>query len=101
MRKKLRRSVLRAGAVLELFSPLRNEWGITEIAGALALPKSTAHALVASLLEIGLLERADNRRVRLGHKLLGFSEIVLSGSDVLNSMRDLLNGLMTRFGRSV
>lgn len=101
MKKRLLGSVLHAGAVLELFNPTRNEWGVTEIAGALGLPKSSVHALVASLLEIGLLERSDNRRVRLGHKLLGFSETVLSGSEVFNSMRDLLNELMTRFGRSV
>lgn len=101
MKKRLLGSVLHAGAVLELFSPVRNEWGITEISSALGLPKSTVHALVASLLEIGLLERSDNRRVRLGHKLLGFSETVLSGSEIFNSMRDLLNDLMTRFGRSV
>ena len=101
MRQRLLGSVLHAGAVLGLFSPTRNEWGITEISKAISLPKSTVHALVASLLEIGLLERSENRRVRLGHKLLGFSETVLSGSDVFNSMRDLLNELMTRFGRSV
>lgn len=101
MRQRLLGSVLHAGAVLDLFTAERQEWGISEIAEALGLSKSSVHALIASLVEIGLLERMTNRRVRLGHKLLGFSETVLAGSDVFNSMRDMLNELMTRLGRSV
>lgn len=101
MRSRLLGSVLHAGAVLDLFSATRQEWGVTEIADALALSKSSAHALIASLVEIGLLERTDSRRFRLGHKLLGFSETVLAGSDVFNTMRDMLNELMQRLGRSV
>jgi IclR family transcriptional regulator, KDG regulon repressor len=101
MRRRLLGSVLHAGAVLDLFSATRQEWGVTEVADALRLSKSSAHALIASLVEIGLLERTDSRRFRLGHKLLAFSETVLAGSDVFNSMRDMLNELMQRLGRSV
>lgn len=101
MRRRLLGSVLHAGAVLDLFTSTQRELGVTDIADELALSKSSAHALVASLVEIGLLERGTNRRVRLGHKLLGFSETVLAGSDVFNSMRDMLNDLMQKLGRSV
>jgi DNA-binding IclR family transcriptional regulator len=101
MRKRLLGSVLHAGAVLDLFSPTRREWGVTDIAAALEISKSSAHALVTSLVEIGLLERDDNRRVRLGHKLLGFGETVLAGNEIFNSMRDMLNELMQKMGRSV
>src|SRR6266851_9268892 len=57
MRQRLLGSVLHAGAALDLFTTEQHEWGTTEIAEALALPKSSAHALLASLTEIGLLER--------------------------------------------
>jgi DNA-binding IclR family transcriptional regulator len=101
MRDRLIGAVLHAGAVLDLFSTEQHEWGTTEIADALALSKSSAHALVASLAEIGLLKRTPDRRFRLGHKLLGFGETVLAGSEVFNTMRDMLNELMQRLGRSV
>jgi IclR family transcriptional regulator, KDG regulon repressor len=101
MRDRLIGSVLHAGAVLDLFSTEQQEWGTTEIADALALSKSSVHALVASLAEIGLLERTPDRRFRLGHKLLGFGGTVLAGSEVFNAMRDMLTELMQRLGRTV
>ena len=101
MRQRLLGSVLHAGAALDLFATEQHEWGTTEIAEALALPKSSAHALLASLTEIGLLERTPDRRFRLGHKLLGFGETVLAASEIFNAMRDMLNELMQRLGRSV
>jgi predicted transcriptional regulator len=100
-RQRLLGSVLHAGAALDLFTTEQHEWGTTEIAEALALPKSSAHALLASLTEIGLLERTPDRRFRLGHKLLGFGETVLAGSEVFNAMRNMLSELMQRLGRSV
>jgi IclR family KDG regulon transcriptional repressor len=101
MRQRLLGSVLHAGAALDLFGTEQNEWGTTEIAEALALSKSSAHALLASLTQIGLLERTPDRRFRLGHKLLGFGQTVLAGSEVFNAMRDTLSELMLRLGRSV
>src|SRR5260370_29967480 len=100
-RQRLLGSVLHAGAALDLFTTEQHEWGTTEIAEALALPKSSAHALLASLTEIGLLERTPDRRFRLGHKLLGFGETVLAGSEVFNAMRNMLNELMRRLGPAV
>jgi DNA-binding IclR family transcriptional regulator len=101
MRRRLLGSVLHAGQALDLFATEQHEWGTTEIAEALALPKSSAYALLASLAEIGLLERTPDRRFRLGHKLLGFGEAVLAGSEVFSATRDMLNELMQRLGRSV
>jgi IclR family KDG regulon transcriptional repressor len=101
MRKRLLGSVLHAGNILDLFSAAQPEWGTTEIAERSGLSKSSAHALVTSLVEIGLLEKTPDRRFRLGHKLLGFSETILAGSDVFNSTRDILNDLMQKLGRSV
>jgi DNA-binding IclR family transcriptional regulator len=101
MRDRLIGSVQRAGAILDLFSPEQQEWGTTEIADVLALSKSSVHALVASLIEIGLLTRTPDRRFRLGHKLLGFGETVLAGTEVFAATRDMMNELMQRLGRSV
>src|SRR5258708_36623227 len=100
MRQRLLGSGLHAGAALDLFATEQHEWGTTEIAEALALPKSSAHALLASLTEIGLLERTPDRRFRLGHKLLGFGATVLAGSEAFNAIRDMLNDLMQRLDLS-
>jgi IclR family KDG regulon transcriptional repressor len=101
MRQRLLGSVLHAGAALDLFATEQHEWGTKEIAEALAISKSPAHALLVSLTEIGLLERTTDRRFRFGHKLLGFGQTVLAGSEVFNAMRDMLSELMLRLGRSV
>src|SRR5258705_7628715 len=86
MRQRLHGSVLHAGGALDLFATEQHEWGTTEISETLALPKSAAHALLASLTEIGLVERTPDRRVRLGHKLLGFVETVLAGIELFNAL---------------
>ena len=46
LRKRLLGSVLHAGAVLDLFSPHPQRVGVTDIAAALGISKSSAHALV-------------------------------------------------------
>jgi IclR family KDG regulon transcriptional repressor len=67
-------TVKKIGPVLELFSPERPEWRLTDIACALDMPKSSAHALLATLAEIGLLSVTARGRYRLGWNLLGLSE---------------------------
>ena len=42
-------TVKKIGPVLELFTPERPEWRMTEIARALDMPKSSAHSLVTTL----------------------------------------------------
>ncbi|MBO9350968.1 MAG: helix-turn-helix domain-containing protein [Thermomicrobium sp.] len=39
-------TVQKAAQVLRLFTPHQPEWGVTEVAAALEIPKSGAHALL-------------------------------------------------------
>ncbi len=73
-------TVANVGVVLDLFSRERPEWGVTELSRATGLPKSNVHALVGSLVEIGLLTRTPRKRYRLGWHLLVLSDRMLSGS---------------------
>jgi DNA-binding IclR family transcriptional regulator len=63
-------TIARTGTVLGLFTDETPEWGVTEIAATLGLPKSTTYDLVASLAEIGLLQQTSDDRYRLGWRLL-------------------------------
>lgn len=74
-------TVKKIGPVLELFTPERPEWRMTEIARALDMPKSSAHSLVATLAEVGLLSVSEHGRYRLGWNLLSLSERMRASMD--------------------
>ncbi|MBN9187143.1 IclR family transcriptional regulator [Microbacterium sp.] len=55
--------------VLETFTPTRTVQTASEIGRRAGLPSSTAHRVVGELVEAGLLERDDDRHVRVGMRL--------------------------------
>jgi DNA-binding IclR family transcriptional regulator len=63
-------TIARTGTVLGLFTAETPEWGGTEVATILGLPKSTTFDLLTSLAEIGLLQQTSDDRYRLGWQLL-------------------------------
>lgn len=66
--------------VLETFGTDRTVQTAAEIGRRARLPSSTAHRIVADLVECGLLERDEEQRVRLGMRLW---ELALRGSHAL------------------
>ncbi|MET9773938.1 IclR family transcriptional regulator [Streptomyces sp. NPDC006367] len=66
--------------VLETFGTDRTVQTAAEIGRRADLPSSTAHRMVAELVECGLLERDEEHRVRLGMRLW---ELALRGSRAL------------------
>jgi DNA-binding IclR family transcriptional regulator len=73
-------SVGRVGDVLDLFDGEPVEVGLSEAAARLKLSKSAAHALFSTLVDIGLLEKTEASRYRLGWRLL------VLGRDLLSSL---------------
>lgn len=67
-------TVKKIGPVLDLFTTERPEWRMTEIARALGMPKSSAHSLVTTLAEVGLLSVGDQGRYQLGWHLVSLAE---------------------------
>ncbi|MFK4762416.1 IclR family transcriptional regulator [Microbacterium sp. ZW T5_45] len=55
--------------VLETFTPSRSVQTAAEIGRRAGLPASTAHRIVGELVEAGMLERDDDRRIRIGMRL--------------------------------
>jgi IclR family transcriptional regulator, KDG regulon repressor len=73
-------TIRQAGDVLELFTRQDPEWGVREVARRLAIPKSNAHQLLASLEGIGLLHRMVTGRYRLGFRLLTLGQFLLANT---------------------
>ncbi|WP_272976030.1 IclR family transcriptional regulator [Deinococcus geothermalis] len=91
----------KAGQVLDLYSDERPEWGATGVAAALRIPKASAHHLLASLAEIGLLHRTANRQYRLGFKALVLSRILLRATPWREAAEQEMRTLTQEFGESV
>jgi DNA-binding IclR family transcriptional regulator len=74
-------TIQKIGPVLELFTVERPEWRMSDIARELGTPKSSAHSLVATLAEVGLLSVGANGSYRLGWNLLSLSERMRASLD--------------------
>ena len=94
-------SVAKADRVLELFSGHVSEWGVRGAAAELGIPRSTAHAILSSLTEIGLLQRTARGRYRLGAKVLMLSRAYLDSSEVRLRAAATLRSLADQFGLAV
>jgi len=93
-------TVQKVGEVLELFTREHPEWGVSEVAKALAIPKSSAHALLATLAQIGFLKRTREGRYRLGWRILALSQVLLSTSSWREEARRAMEELVARFGET-
>lgn len=91
----------KARAVLDLYSTERPEWGVSEVARRLALSKSTAHVLLTSLAQMGLLHRTLAGRYRLGFGLLALSEVLLANTPWREVAREEMTRLAGAFGEPV
>jgi IclR family transcriptional regulator, KDG regulon repressor len=94
-------SVGKAGRVLELFSGEAPEWGVREAANRLSMPRSTAHEMLTSLTDIGLLRRTERGRYRLDAKVLALSQAYLESSEVRVRARTTVRAVAGRFGVTV
>ena len=80
-------SVRKAALVLDLFSVERPDWGPTEVADELRIAKSTAHALLAELASVGLIERLPCGRYRLGWRTVHTNPTRPRGSSQAEPLR--------------
>lgn len=75
--------------------------GVTALARALGLPKSTAHRLLAPLVRRGLAERDAEGRYRPGFVLVGLGLGALEGDPVVAAARPVLEAEARAFGETV
>ena len=94
-------SVDRALSILEFFSLERTESGVSDIARALNLNKSTAFGLLSTLERRGYLEQnPENGRYRLGLKLLEMGNVKLASFDLARAAHPILRNLVDRLGET-
>ena len=94
-------SVRKAALVLDLFSVERPDWGPTEVADELGIAKSTAHALLAELASVGLIERLPCGRYRLGWRTVHLARTMLATSGYGEVVTRTARRLASHFGETV
>ena len=86
--------------LLTSFDDTRMELGVTEIAGALGVHKSTASRLAAHLERTGFLTRSG-RRYRLGVEIIRLGTLALRSFDLVATMQPAMEKLSQRTGETV
>jgi DNA-binding IclR family transcriptional regulator len=94
-------TVLKIAPVLWLFTAERPEWRSADIARALGMPKSSAHTLVKTMAEIGLLAVSSDGRYRLGWTLLTLSERMRTSQDFCQHALPEMEALSRRLRETV
>jgi IclR family KDG regulon transcriptional repressor len=94
-------SVKRLGPALDLFTTERPEWGVTEVARALGMSKSSAHELLMTLDGVGLLRRTEGGRYRLGWRLLSLSRTLVHTNGVRRRAVAVLRDAVARMGETM
>jgi len=93
-------TIARMGKVISLFTPARPEWGVREAATALGVPRSNAHTLLSSLADLGLLQRTDRGRYRLGWRLLTISSSLIASAGFQQDAVPVLRQLVAKLGET-
>ena len=93
-------TIQKIGPVLDLFTIEHPEWGVSEVAEAIGLPRSSAHALLSSLVEIGLLQCPDRGRYRVGWRILELSETLRGTVNVRSVAYPVLEQLVEQYGET-
>ncbi len=95
-------TVERALRLLSLFTVKTPEWGLSDAARELGLPKSVTFRLVETLAFYGYLsQNPENKRYRLGLQVLSLASIVAESLDLRQVALPYMNELARLTGESV
>ncbi|WP_222266605.1 IclR family transcriptional regulator [Modestobacter marinus] len=95
-------SLERAAAILRAIAGSGGQMGVTELAGAVGLAKTTAHGLLRTLLSLGFVEQdADSGRYLLGTGLLDLGSHYLDANELRSRASNWCDSLAARSGCSV
>ena len=94
-------SVRRAIALLKVFSDERPEWGLSELARAARLNKTTAYRLLTALEAEGMVARsAPSEAWRLGNEAIVLGALALRSNDLMTAARPELEALVRETGET-
>lgn len=90
-------TIEKASETLALFDREHPEWGVREVAEALGQAKSSAHDLLTSLAQVGLLCKTPEGRYRLGWRLVTLSETLLATTELRRVARPILEDIAAQY----
>lgn len=93
-------TVRKLGPVLDLFTVDTPEWGVSEVSEALGIPRSSTHALLTSLVDIGLLQCRVRGRYRIGWRVVELAEALRGRLDVRSIAAPVLDNLVAQHGET-
>jgi DNA-binding IclR family transcriptional regulator len=94
-------TIEKASELLALFDRDHMEWGVREVAETLGLAKSSAHDLLTSLAQVGLLGKTEVGRYRLGWRLVTLSETLLATTELRREARPILEELAAQYQETI
>jgi DNA-binding IclR family transcriptional regulator len=96
------RSIDKAIAILDCFSARERKLSVATIARQIGIPRGTAHRIITTLREHGLLERDREREhYRLGMKLFEYGTTVLGNMELQREAKSFVEALTKVSGLSV
>lgn len=96
------RSIEKAIAILDCFSPIDRNLSVARIAKQVGIPRGTAHRIISTLRDHGLLERDRERdHYRLGMKLFEYGTTVLGTMELQREAKSFVEALTKVSGISV
>ena len=93
-------TIQKIGPVLDLFTVSRPEWGVSEVAAQINVPRSSAHALLASLVDIGLLQCRSRGRYRIGWRIIELNQTLQGTVDVKSCASPVLQAPSDEYGET-
>lgn len=95
-------SIERAATLLHAIAESGGQMGVTELAGAVDLPKTTTHGLLRTLLAVGFVEQDPRTgRYSLGAGLLGLGTHYLDANELRSRASNWADSLAARSGCAV
>jgi DNA-binding IclR family transcriptional regulator len=77
----------RAVRILDFISSSDGPPSAADLARAMSIPKSTAHGLLSTMVELGLLARSQDGAYRLGSHLMQWADRFLSQQDIVGEFQ--------------
>jgi IclR family KDG regulon transcriptional repressor len=94
-------TIQKAGDLLALFDRNHTEWGVREVAEKLKMAKSSTHDLMSSLAKLGILNKTEDNRYRLGWRLVTLSEILLATTELRQEAHPVIEDLAARYQETI
>jgi DNA-binding IclR family transcriptional regulator len=87
--------------ILDMLESASEPLGVTEIALALGVDKSTAYRLLSTMLARGYVEQLDTKKYRLGTRCIHLGSVALNNVDTRAEAAPFLEELAQRTGKTV